>query len=386
MLKLWMLTVLAAISTPAVARPPVATAEQAARLRTEGAQILFWDQAQRDRNFPAMETIFPGTVVKAKRARRIPAGRSIEPTLGGHDAVSAMMTAGNIAGIVVLKDGKMVLERYARTLKPGGRWTSFSVAKSFTSTLVGAAVKDGFIKSIDDPVTRYLPELIGSAYDGVSIRHILTMTSGVRWNEDYTDAKSDVGRMYAEPVGAGIDATTAYLKRLPREAAPGTKWVYKTGETNLIGVLVTRATGKGLSRYLSEKIWQPYGMERDAFWMTDAGGQEIGGCCMSVALRDYARMGQFMLDGGRDVLPAGWIEAATGPTIATGMRGGFYGYQWWTAPDHYDALGIFGQSVRIDPKRRLVVVIVGAWPTARNREFEARRTALLDAIARAVDR
>ena len=369
-------------AAPAVAAPPNLSPAELERVRRAGAEILFWNEAQRDANFPAMERQFPGHVVKAGRVRPLALGKSIEARLGGK-GLAATMAANNMAGVVVLKDGNLVLEGYARTLKRDGRWTSFSVAKSFTSTLVGAAIKDGFIKSIDDPVTRYLPELAGSGYDGVTVKHILTMTSGVRWNEDYTDAKSDVVQMYARPVAAGIDPTTAYLKTLPREAAPGTKWVYKTGETNLIGVLVTRATGKTLATYLSEKVWQPYGMERDAFWMVDASGQEIGGCCMSAALRDYARMGQWTLDGGQGVLPANWLAAATGPTVATGMRGGYYGYQWWTSPANYNALGIFGQQIHVDPKRRLVIAIVSSWPTARNAEYEARRNAFIGEVVAA---
>ncbi|MBA3897171.1 MAG: beta-lactamase family protein [Sphingomonadaceae bacterium] len=354
------------------------------RVRKAGGEILFWNQDQRDRNFPAMEATFPTETVKAGgHVHPLPAGRSIEAALGGATAVAARLADQNMAGLIVLKDGRVVLERYARTLTRTGRWTSFSVAKSFTSTLVGAAIRDGFIKSVDDPVTRYLPELAGSGYDCVTVRQILTMTSGVKWNEDYTDPNSDVARMYAKPVPAGVDATTAYLRTLPREAAPGTKWVYKTGETNLIGVLVSRATGKSLAAYLSEKVWKPYGMERDAYWLVDAGGQDIGGCCFSVSLRDYARFGQFILEGGHGVLAPDWLPAATGPTIPTEMRGGYYGYQWWTARDHFDAMGIFGQSIHIDPKRRLVIVINSAWPSARNPAFEAKRDALIADIERA---
>src|SRR3546814_2634731 len=122
---------------------------------------------------------------------------------------------------------------------PEGRWTSFSVAKSFTSTLVGAAVKDGYIKSLDDKVSAYIPGLKGSAYDDVSVRQLLTMTSGVKWNEDYTDPKSDVAQFNLQAPVPGEDITVSYMKRLPREAPAGSKWVYKTGETNLIGVLVS---------------------------------------------------------------------------------------------------------------------------------------------------
>jgi CubicO group peptidase (beta-lactamase class C family) len=364
---------------------------QAERVRQAGAEVLFWSQEQRDANFPAMERHFPGNAVKAgARPRPLPMGESIEPALGGAAAVDAFIASQNIAGLIALKDGRVRLERYARGLTPQGRWTSFSVAKSLTSTLVGAAIRDGFIKSIDDPVTRYIPELAGSAYDGVTVRQVLTMTSGVKWNEDYTDPQSDVARMFAVRPPAGMDVTVAYLRTLAREAEPGSKWVYKTGETNLIGVLVSKATGKPLSRYLSEKIWRPYGMERDAFWMTDQRGQEIGGCCISVSLRDYARVGQFMLDGGtaggKSVLPAGWIADATTSRVATGGRGGGgYGYQWWTTPYGYSASGIFGQTVYVDPKARVVIVALSAWPRATDGKLGGARVAFMRKMGEAMD-
>ena len=154
------------------------------------------------------------------------------------------------------------------------------MAKSVTSTLVGAAVKDGYIKSLDDKVTRYIPGLRGSAYDKVSVRQLLTMTSGVKWNEDYTDPKSDVALFNLHKAEKGMDVTVSYMRKLPREAPAGTKWVYKTGETNLIGVLVSSATKKTLSSYLSEKVWAPFGMEQDASWLLGSTGHEISGCCI----------------------------------------------------------------------------------------------------------
>ena len=282
----------------------VATSE--AQQRQVGAEILFWSQAQRDANFPAMEKLFPGNTDQGARAcaRSARGGAAAIPAAD----VDAFMSSMNVAGLIVLQNGKVRLERYARGLTEQGWWTSFSVAKSFTSTLVGAALKDGYIKSLDDPVTRYIPELAGSGYDGVTVAQLLTMTSGVKWNEDYTDPKSDVARMFLEPVPAGVDPTVYFMRKLPRDTAPGTKWVYKTGETNLIGVLVRRATGKSLVAYAEEKIWKPAGMERDGFWMTDQTHAEVSGCCLSVSLRDYARFGQFALEGGHGVTARGWLR------------------------------------------------------------------------------
>ncbi|QDX28093.1 beta-lactamase family protein [Sphingomonas suaedae] len=357
---------------PAAASPVAVSAEDSARLRQVGAAILFWSQEERERNFPAMEKIFPGNVVKAGgKVRPLPKGA---PLPLADAEVAAFMAAQKVAGLIVLQDGKIRLERYAMGYGPNGRWTSFSVAKSVTSTLVGAAIRDGFIKSIDDPVTRYIPDLAGAGYDGVTIRQLLTMTSGVRWNEDYTDPDSDVARMFAEPVPAGQDPTVAYMRKLPRVDEPGSKFVYKTGETNLIGVLVRRATGKTLSAYLSEKVWRRYGMERDAFWMTDQTGAEVSGCCLSVSLRDYARIGQLTLDGGKGIVPDGWFAEAT--KTQTTFPGGGYGYQWWTIPGgYYAAQGIFGQVILVDPASKLVMVASSAWPKATDRDLSQQRLA-----------
>ncbi|MBO9623243.1 MAG: beta-lactamase family protein [Sphingomonas sp.] len=354
-------------------------------LRKVGAEVLFWSQAQRDANFPHMEKIFPGHIVKAGgKVRALPAGKPLPVDAA---ALDAFIAAQNVAGLIVVQDGKVRLERYARGYGPEGRWTSFSVAKSFTSSLVGAAIKDGYIKSLTDPVTRYIPELAGSGYDGVTVEQLLTMTSGVKWNEDYTDAKSDVARMFLEPVPAGQDPTVFYMKKLPRESAPGTKWVYKTGETNLIGVLVMRATKKPLATYLGEKIWQPYGMERDAFWMVDPAGHEVSGCCLSVSLRDYARMGQFALEGGAGVVPADWFRNATRPHAEVGQPGFGYGYQWWTYPQgRFGASGIFGQTIRVDPKTRTVIAISSALPKATDPELSRARTAFIDTLFEAAAR
>jgi len=367
---------------PGSAKPPAA------------AETLFWSEAQKIAGFPHMEDQFSThTAHSGSHIHPLPAGTPISftvPVAGRSLTLDQFMSDQQTAGLLVIQNGRIRLEKYALGLEPAGRWTSFSVAKSFTSTLVGAAVKDGYIRSINDPIVRYIPALKGSAYDGVTIRQVLTMTSGVKWNEDYADPKSDVAKLFSVTPDSGMDSTVSYMHKLPREAPPGTKWVYKTGETNLIGVLVTAATHKTLADYLSEKIWKPYGMQESAFWITDERGQETGGCCLSMALRDYGRMGTFMLGGakagGKPVLPEGWIAAATHREANTGQPGRGYGYQWWTEDDgSYNAYGIFGQLIHIDPKRQLVIVISSAWPTAVGRETEAAQEDLIDAAKQAVD-
>lgn len=351
--------------------------------------VLFWKQDQRDAAFRQMEKLAKTNAIAVGDAvYPLPAGAPL--TVPGVDLAAYMAQQRN-AGLIILHDGKVRFERYALGFDAAGRWTSFSVAKSLTSTLVGAAVKDGYIKSLDDKVTDYIKGLAGSAYDDVTVRQLLTMTSGVKWNEDYTDPKSDVALFNLHKAAAGEDVTVGYMKGLAREAPAGSKWVYKTGETNLIGVLVSSATGKTVSAYLAEKIWGPFGMEQDAVWMLGSTGHEISGCCISASLRDYARFGQFMLNGGRvdgqAILPDGWVAAATSKQADIGAPGRGYGYQWWTNDDgSYAAQGIFGQGIFIDPARKLVIASNGNWPTATDPDgVGAARERFYKAVQAAVD-
>jgi CubicO group peptidase (beta-lactamase class C family) len=377
-------------SPPALATQAPAKREPASR----AAVVLTWNQAQREAGFAGMETIFLTRTVRAAASPRpLPPGRAlIAYGPGGARAAEfdQFVTDQKISGVLVLHDGTLRLERYALTGGPNTRWHSFSIAKSITSTLVGAAIKDGQIKSLDDPVTRYIAGLRGSAYDDVTVRQLLTMTSGVSWNEDYTDLDSDVARMYATAPDPGFDMTVSYVRKLPREAPPGAKWVYKTSETNLVGVLVTAATKKPLAEYLSEKIWQPYGMERDAEWMIDDVGSEQGGCCLAMVLRDLGRFGQFILDGARingaPIVPGTWLAEATRNQIQTTGAGSGYGYQWWPRDDgSFEGRGIYGQTLHIDPKRRLVIAINSAAEQPTGRGSGQARQAFIAAVKTEID-
>jgi CubicO group peptidase (beta-lactamase class C family) len=367
-----------------------ATASAQVPLKPEMPGLLRWTPEQQSEGYRAIETYYrTSTVARGDHARPLAkADRTIEVAYS-HDGrsftVDEYMKAYNVSGVLALKDGKVLLERYGLGRKPDDRWISFSVTKSITSTLVGAAIQDGKIKSLDDAVTLYIPELKGSAYDGVTIRQLLTMSSGVKWNEDYTNNSSDVARAGAIMLDAGVNPIVSYMRRLPREKEPGSIFHYNTGETDLLGVLVSNAVGKSLSDYLSQKIWKAYGMERDAVWMVDVANHERGGCCMAMTLGDYARFGQFMLEGGkagdRPVVPDWWVRQATTPQITNGAPPGGYGYFWWIGSNNsYAAAGIFGQSITIFPDDRLVVVINSAWPTATGRELFLARNAFVNAV------
>jgi CubicO group peptidase (beta-lactamase class C family) len=343
---------------------PAATLTQPPPRDMADLQVLFWTDEQRSQRFREMEQWFAGHEVPAPVSTRpLPMGTPLSPALQAD--ITALMKATSTAGVMVLVDGKVVHEEYGLGLGPKDRWTSFSVAKSFTSTLLGAAVKDGSIASLDDPVTKYIPGLAGSAYEGVTVRQLATMTSGVKWDENYTDPNSDVAQMNRFVVEYGPEAIVAQMKALPREAEPGAKWVYKTGETNLIGLLVENAVGMPLAEYAKSRIVDAAGFEGGLFWMVDPRGGNIGGCCLSIRLSDYARMGQFVLEGGDDLLPAGWFAEATDSAVDFGDSGFGYGYQWWTYPQGtYGAQGIFGQGITIFPDKRVVFAYVGNWKEA----------------------
>ena len=277
-----------------------------------------------------------------------------------------------IAGLMVMQNDQVLLEHYDLGITPATRWLSMSMAKSIATTLVGAAVQDGLIGSIDDPLTRYLPQLAGSAYEVVSIKALMQMTSGVQWDDTQTDPHSERRHMLQLQIDQKPGAIIDYMASRPRVAPPGTAWKYSTGDTHLVGALVHAATGKWLSDYLSEKIWSKLGMEADAAWWLEAkDGLEVAGSGMFATMRDYARFGRFILgDGtidGERVLPEGWMRDAGAARQIGGARLD-YGYMWWPvpAPDGslddgaYSARGIFGQYIYINPKHNIISVVLSA--------------------------
>jgi CubicO group peptidase (beta-lactamase class C family) len=353
--------------------------------------LLFWSQPQRDAAFRALDRLSVLAKWRVVPAGNTPSALPPGPPLKLAMDVDAFMASQRSAALIVLHDDKLRLERYGLDFDATGRWTSFSVAKSITSTLIGAAIRDGSIKSMDDKVTDYIPQMKGSAYDDVSIRQLLTMTSGIKWNEDYADPNSDVAKFNNHKPEEGVDALVSYMRKLPRVAPPGTRWNYSTGETNLVGILLNQAVKKPLATYLSEKIWVPAGMEQQATWILSKTGQEISGCCIQASARDFARFGQFIAKGavvnGQAIVLDGWFAEATTARIGIGQPDRGYGYQWWTYADGtFSARGIFGQGIFIDPKRKLVIATNANWAGgARDPVAMSAREDFYKAVQKAVD-
>jgi CubicO group peptidase (beta-lactamase class C family) len=324
---------------------------------------------------------------------------------GGTGTVDDYMARRRTGGLLVLKRGEVALERYGMGNGPESRWTSFSTAKSMTSTLAGAALHDGAIRSLDDPADRYLASLKGSAYEGVSVRNVLRMCSGVAWKEEYDpNGTSDVVRLGAAMAAGRPGAVVDLMRSLPRAAPQGTKFNYSTGETCLLGAIVAAATRRPLADYYGEKIWGPAGMEADGYWQLETkGGLELAGLGVSARLRDFGRFGQFMLEdgvvaGGR-MLPNGWRDLAGQPDVeATGfgrLQPGYplgYGYQWWVLPraagsvhdGAFTAQGIFGQFVYVNPREQVVAVVWSAWRKAWEYDAETETYGLLGAAVEAL--
>lgn len=377
------------LALPAIAdtyrAPTLDPAEDAGRLtRIDPTASLFWGPADKVVGFRNMEQLSP--------TRRIPAAQAVLPLpsnlqdLGGipitHGGTQMTLDeyfeAYDTAGLLVIQNGEVRYERYGLGNTADSRWVSFSVAKSVVAMLIGAAIQDGYIESVDEMVADYLPRLAGSPYAETTIRNLLQMASGVEWNEDYSDPESDVASASWETI-----KLYDYLADKVRVAPPGEKFNYNTAETNLAGTLLRAAIGNNLSTYLQDKIWGPFGMEADAFWqLTEPAGGEFGGCCINATLRDYGRIGLFALaDGvlpdGRRVLPEGWMAQSTTPSKAYAG----YGYFWWLNPDGtYSASGIFGQGIHVAPAKNLVIAVHSAWEHAgRDEDFNR-----LDSVYRAI--
>ncbi|MBV8410211.1 MAG: beta-lactamase family protein [Alphaproteobacteria bacterium] len=355
--------------------------------------------------FRNLDQIRPHRIIRRGEAARPlpPHARSLADL--GFDVGDVRFSLGDymarcrVAGLLVLKDGEVAVEHYGMGSGPETRWPSFSTAKSLTSTLCGAALHDGAIGSLDDRCDRYLPRLRDSAYEGVTVRNLLRMCSGVAWNEQ-DDGRSGAGALARALTSRRPGAILDLLCKLPRAQPQGVVFNYSTGESCLLGALVAAATRRPLADYCAETIWGPAGMEADGCWYLESdGGLETGGFGVMACLRDLGRFGQLMLDdgeafGGRRVLPPGWRDLAGQPdsvatTFGRCMPGSpiGYGYQWWVPPHGptgihagaFVARGSFGQYIYVHPSAQVVAVVQSAWRQHDDLEAEAETWALLRA-------
>ena len=331
------------------------------------------------RTFARSDELFPVRLVeKGNSVRSLPVAKTalknVRFEAGGkkYDLFD-YLALNRVAGLLILKNGEVVLEDYELGTGPATHWPSYSMAKSASSTLIGAALQDGSIASLDDPVTKYVPVLKGSGYESVSVRNVIQMASGVKWDETYTDPKSDRRKMLEIQLQQKPGSILAFMASLPKAGVPGTIWNYNTGETFIVGAVLEGATHKPLAQYLSEKIWKPWGMEYDAKWQLESrNGAGFAGGGLAATLRDFGRIGLLVLaDGvidGKRLAPAGWFdEAGSGKEV--GGKHVDYGYLWWPVPKGdpvhegaFEAVGIFGQHMYINRKENLTIVVLSARP------------------------
>ena len=414
LIRRWLATAtLAAVALAACAAPPARDASQLTPSAAAGSGPRFSpggpdaDDYGADRGFPsgdrttffsvpflvgshsALDTVFEAHVVPHADPPSSLARRGSEPAIqyyyeGTAADVDRYLSRNPTTGLIIARDDTILVERYQYGRNDRHRFTSWSMAKTVTSMLVGIAIAEGRIHSVDDPASAYVPGLAGTEYGGTSLRHLLEMSSGVRFVEVYS-GRDDVARLardtFLQLGSGGVDAVTPFNER----AVPaGTKFSYASVETEVLGLVLRNAIGRPVADYLSEKIWKPIGAEADASWLIDRAGQEVTFCCINAVLRDYARLGLLLAhDGnwrGRQIIPATWIAEATRvrpeahlrPGVATPFFG--YGYQTWIFPGErrmFALLGVRGQAIFVDPEHRLVLV-----QTAVRKQASGGRTEL----------
>lgn len=290
--------------------------------------------------------------------------------------------------LLIMKDGRIVYETYRNNTNERTRFIAFSMTKSITSLLVGIALQEHRIQSIDDPITQYLPELRTGGYNGVTIRQILQMRSGVDYEERYDFGNPGVAaRNHEHALVENIARFVDPARSIKRKNAPGSVWEYKTLDTAVLGWLLERVSGGStVAAYTAQRLWEPLGAEADGFYIMDGSpgvGREFSGAGFNATLRDFARIGQMVLDGGEAnghrIVPSEWLTESTRPT---GGPGPGYGYQWWMGqqPGSFQAVGLQGQYIYIDPASRTVVVKLSYFPPG-NMDADKETNAFLAAAS-----
>lgn len=403
-LSSFVLGTLCAAAQPAVAQqmlPPVLT-EGAPSTVPVAVQIARWRMLDGDINaltFRSMDRLFTTrTVAHAGAPWRLPrADAALDFTYGfGGKNYTAQdfLDRTYTNALLVMKDGKIVSEIYRNNSDENSRFIAWSMTKSITSLLVGCALTEGRIKSIDDNIAIYLPELKGGGYDGVTIRQILQMRSGVDYEERYDFANPGVAaRNHIAALVKNVARFADVARTAKRLHKPGSVFQYKTLDTAVLGWLIERVSGTSVAAYTAQKLWEPMGAEQDGFYIMDGQpgvGREFSGAGFNATLRDFARIGQMMLDNGRangrQVIPADWVRTSTAPSTpadanAPGMPTG-YAMQWWVLDDKgaYSALGLQGQYIYVDPRSRTVVVKISYFPPGDEKPT-AETAAFLQAVS-----
>ncbi len=358
---------------------------------------LFADDHRAD-NFQQMDELFPAEDIEAdgdvweldRDDQALPETFTYQ---GEEHDTQTVLDDFETTGLVVLHEGAIVHESYYQGYDERSQATSWSAGKSVTSALVGVAIEEGHIDSVEDSLTEYVPELEGSGYDGVTVREALTMSSGVAFDETYDEFLTD-------PIELKIDAYAFnesmrdQLADIDRDREPGAYREYVSVDTMALGLALEGATGESLASYAESRLWQPAGMEGDAFWTVDHAGSGLAYCCVNANVRDYARFGELFRAGGvadgAQVIPEEWVEQSTSPQpphedapdAAFGFEGYDYGFQWWIPDDTdgvFEAHGIYGQYVSVDTERDVVIA-----QTATNAEFldeDLKRLELFQAIS-----
>jgi CubicO group peptidase (beta-lactamase class C family) len=356
---------------------PLAADFGAAEGYPKGTRRTFYEVGTSVGSHSRLDEIFPSRLVH-RAATPSPLARAPEPrivwTLDGAElTLDDYLARQPATGLLIARGDTILVERYQYARTERDRFTSWSMAKTVTSMLIGVAIAEGYIRSVEDPAAAYLPELAGTEYGRTSLRHLLQMSSGVRFREQYDGGANDISRLvsatYQLRGAGGLSAVTQFNQRI---APPGQRFAYSSAETQVLGLVLRAATGRTLAEYLEAKIWQPMGAEADASWLIDNSGQEAAFCCLNAVLRDFARLGLLLAhDGawrGRQLIPAAWlIEATTVPAGQPYLQPGSvtptlgYGYQTWIGPVAdgrrlFLLWGVRGQRIYVDPRSRLVMV------------------------------
>lgn len=368
-----------------------------------------WDRAPWNRwSFQHVGDILPtvdvsrgtGPVRQLPRKEQNLDGLPVTGIAGEETSLASFLEQTYTDGFLVLKDGAIDCERYFSGMDERTLHLSQSVAKSFTGMLAGILAARGLF-DVSALVTDILPELQSTAYRGATVQHLLDMTSGVRFNEDYTDPLSDMGRSDVaagwKPIPAGADQSLHWPQSIFElilglrvlERGHGSKYAYRSIETDVLAFVLERATGKRLAQLMSEELWQKLGMEHGAKMTVDGAGFALADGGLNACLRDYGRFGQMILDGGAGIVPASWIEATRsgnhelfGEPYTTVLPDGAYRNQFWIEDRrsrNLMARGVFGQLIYISWEHRMVVVKLSSWPDFVN---PAWTVATLDAVRR----